>query len=50
MIGYDPNYDFLYDPQQAKPAGWCPCCGEEIYRPTQHMCDRCLKLFEKEDD
>lgn len=30
IIGIDTTYDYLYDPQQAKPAGWCPLCGAEI--------------------
>lgn len=41
MIGYDPDYDFLYDPQQAAPRGFCPCCGKEIYEYGKDLCRRC---------
>ena len=50
MIGYDPDYDYLYDPQQAKPFCRCSCCGGEIYRPMQETCDRCLMDMEMEDE
>lgn len=41
MIGYDPSYDYLYDPQQARPVGFCVCCGREIYRRGKELCERC---------
>lgn len=43
MIGVDPAYDYLYDPQQAKPAGRCPCCGAEIWEDGQDLCSRCIE-------
>ena len=50
MIGYDPDYDFLYDPQQSREFSRCSCCGREIYRPMQETCDRCIMDMETEDD
>ena len=45
IIGIDPDYDYLFDPQQAKPAGWCPMCGGEIYGNSE-LCQRCLDEME----
>ena len=39
-IGYNPDYDFLYDPQQAPSYGWCEC-GKEIYIRGQVLCYDC---------
>lgn len=45
IIGYDPDQDYRYDPQQAKPAGWCHMCGGEIYGNSE-LCQRCLDEME----
>lgn len=57
MIGIDPDYDYLYDPQQAKPAGWCPICRMEIWTPGKNLCRACEEAqkgenpdWEGEDD
>lgn len=50
MIGIDPNFDYLYDPQQARPTGFCQCCGREIYGMFRDTCDRCLTDTEGDDD
>lgn len=39
MIGINPDFDYLYDPQQARPIGFCTCCGGVIYR--EGICLRC---------
>lgn len=43
MIGIDPDFDCLSDPQQAAPAGWCPVCGAEIWEDGQELCGRCRR-------
>ena len=43
LIGINPNYDFLYDRQQDKPAGFCPVCGREIYNAGNELCYWCLE-------
>ena len=48
MIGINPDFDYLYDPQQAKPAGWCLLCGAEILEQGQELCVRCRR-WEEED-
>lgn len=50
MIGYDPDFDYLYDPQQAPAVCRCVCCGREIYSLPSETCDRCLFDMELEDD
>lgn len=30
-VGINPDYDYLYDPQQDKPQCFCRVCGREIY-------------------
>lgn len=47
MIGIDPDYDYLYDPQQRRPAGWCPVCGQEIYADGKNLCPRCEEMEEQ---
>ena len=32
------------DPQAAKPAGFCPTCGAEVYAPS-HVCLRCERRY-----
>lgn len=43
MIGFDPDKDYLLDPQQKPPAGWCPECGAEIWSPGMSRCTRCAE-------
>ena len=45
IIGIDPDYDYLFDPQQAKPQGWCPVCGGEICGDAE-LCRRCQEEME----
>lgn len=41
MIGINPDYDWMFDPQQARPVGYCPVCGREIYGGGRDICGRC---------
>lgn len=41
MIGYNPDYDYLYDPQQTGEEGICECCGRQISGPGRSRCRRC---------
>ena len=43
MIGINPDADYLLDPQQATPAGWCPVCGTKIWEDGQELCRRCRR-------
>ena len=49
MIGYNSDFDYLFDPQQARPFGFCSVCGREIYTPLQETCDRCMADMEDEE-
>ena len=49
IIGIDPDQDYRYDPQQAKPAGWCPMCGGEICGDTE-LCRRCQEEMDGADE
>ena len=49
LIGIDPNYDFLFDPQQARPAGWCPVCHMEIWEEGQPLCRACTNAARGEN-
>lgn len=40
-IGVNPDYDYLYDPQMAKPVCFCEQCGGEIYTPGERLCSEC---------
>ena len=40
-LGIDPDYDFLYDPQQAEVYGFCEKFGREIYSPGFDLCIDC---------
>jgi hypothetical protein len=40
-IGINPDYDFLYDPQQAPSYGSCKRCGADIYAKGQVLCYDC---------
>lgn len=48
-VGFNPDFDYLMDPQQAQPVRFCSCCGREIYSLFQETCDRCLFGMEQED-
>lgn len=50
MVGINPDYDYLYDPQQAPPVGFCERCRREIYRPGQEICDDCLEKMKYGDE
>lgn len=50
LIGYDPDMDYLLDPQQQKPFGRCCICGREVYSPFRETCDRCQFDMEEDDD
>jgi hypothetical protein len=39
-VGYNPDYDFLYDPQQDPSYGFCEC-GNEIYARGERLCYDC---------
>jgi hypothetical protein len=43
MIGINPDFDYLYDPQQRRAAGRCPLCGVEIWTPGANLCRRCRR-------
>ena len=48
MIGYDPDKDYLLDPQQERPVCRCCICGREIYRLLRETCDRCMMDMEED--
>lgn len=35
------EYVYMMDPQQERPAGWCPVCGCEIWAEGENLCARC---------
>lgn len=41
MVGINPDFDYLYDPQQARPVCLCANCGREIYAKGREFCDDC---------
>lgn len=41
IIGANPNYDYLLDPQQERPAGFCQICGREVYAEGEELCVEC---------
>lgn len=50
MIGFDPDLDYLFDPQQTEPIGFCPVCGREIYPGNDSgLCRRCLGEADYDD-
>lgn len=49
VIGIDPTYDYLFDPQQAAPVGFCPVCGGEIYCEGREQCTFCDAGVELDD-
>lgn len=51
MIGINPDYDFLYDPQQAMSRGKCQRCGAEVWVEGRDLCNRCaVYTAEREPD
>ena len=50
MIGINPDYDFLYDPQQAKVYGLCEKCGREIYRFGERLCSKCREVTDGNEE
>lgn len=41
----------LFDVQQLPPAGWCQCCGREIYsHEYDEELELCPDCLEKEDE
>lgn len=36
-------YRYMTDLQDRPPAGWCPCCGREIYRAGENLCEVCTE-------
>lgn len=41
IIGINPDYDYLYDPQQAPTYGYCESCGADIYARGETLCSEC---------
>lgn len=41
MVGVNPDFDYLFDPQQTRPVGFCERCGAEIYGFGRELCYRC---------
>lgn len=48
VIGYNPDYDYLYDPQQGGKEGFCECCGRQISGAGRSLCRKCEALNEEE--
>lgn len=46
MIGYDPDMDYLYDPQQAPVTGFCERCRREVYRRGERLCSVCREALD----
>lgn len=44
MVGINPDYDYLFDPQQRCPVGFCSVCGREIYEYGEELCEECRNL------
>ena len=40
-VGINPDFDYLYDLQQARPRGFCERCKREVYAPGEDLCDSC---------
>lgn len=43
-IGFDPDCDYLLDPQMARPAGFCEQCGGEVYTTGERLCSECREV------
>jgi hypothetical protein len=41
IIGINPDYDYLFDPQQAPTYGYCEKCGADIYARGETLCAEC---------
>ena len=50
ITGYDPDKDYLFDPQQRRPAGWCPICKLEIYAAGENLCRKCKEMEEQNEE
>lgn len=48
MIGINPDNDYLFDPQQSRPSGFCEACGGEIY--GDGICLRCERRADPDGD
>lgn len=47
-IGFDPDYDYLLDPQMDNPGGYCDCCSCVLHgngRETKYeiLCPKCWR-------
>lgn len=42
-------YGYMMDPQQMKPAGWCPVCGMEIWAEGKNLCTRCERYGHRQE-
>lgn len=40
-MGANPDFDYLFDPQQRCPVRLCVNCGREIYGNHNDLCDLC---------
>ena len=50
MIGINPDYDYLFDPQQKRPDKICEICGEHCFGRICLRCERRMELEDDEDD
>lgn len=48
-VGINPDCDYLYDPQQARPVCFCERCGGEIYAGEKTICERCEDRYGNEE-
>lgn len=46
IIGINPDYDYLFDPQQAPSYGYCEKCGADIYARGETLCTECREDWE----
>jgi hypothetical protein len=49
IIGINPDYDYLYDPQQAPTYGCCERCGQELFAKGAKFCSWCLDNMEPDE-
>ena len=47
-VGINPDYDYLFDPQQAQHYGFCERCRKEIYTNGDTLCYECAQEAETE--
>ena len=50
IIGIDPTYDYLYDPQRVPAVGFCKRCGGEIYHAGDELCERCKEAGDGDEE